>query len=98
MGGTSASTPAFGGVLSLIIDHRLHHGLGPLGPAGARVYDVSQRFPGEAFVDVTQGNSKTSCSTGFPASTGWDPITGNGHPFFPGMLKYLGSDDYLRNL
>ena len=38
--------------------------------------------PGEAFEDVIVGNTKTSCDSGFPASVGWDPVTG-GTPHTP---------------
>ena len=42
---------------------------------------------------VRTGNSKTSCEEGFPsAPNSWDPNTGLGRPIWPGMLKYMASD------
>jgi len=66
-----------------------------LGPLGPRIYQVAAAYPGEAFEDVTEGNSRTSCSTGFPAAKGWDPTTGWGRPIWPGLLKHFGDDKVL---
>ena len=67
-----------------MMDHRLNSGLPPLGFLG----------PGEAFQSVDSGNTKTSCSTGFPAATGaWDPVTGFGRPVWAGIVKHFGADD-----
>lgn len=60
-----------------------------------RLWKIAQQFPGEAFEDITQGNSKTSCDNGFPATKGWDPNTGFGRPIWDGMLKHFGSDETL---
>lgn len=91
-GGTSASCPATAGLFSLIVDHRLNKGLPPLGFLAPRLWKVASQYPGEAFQDITQGNSQTSCDNGFPATSGWDPVTGWGRPVWDGMLKYFGSD------
>ena len=90
--GTSQSSPVFAGIFSLIMDYRLNKGLKPLGPLGPRIYKVAKSFPGEAFEDVTEGNSKTSCDNGFPAAKGWDPTTGWGRPVWPGLVKHFGED------
>jgi len=89
--GTSESAPTLGGILTLVTDARLRAGLKPLGFVGSRVWQVAQAHPGEAFEDVTSGNSKTSCDNGFPSAKGWDPVTGWGRVKFDGLLKYLGS-------
>jgi len=91
-GGTSASTPTFAGLISLINDIRLNNGLPPLGFLNTRLYQLSDKYPGQIFVDITSGNSRTSCTEGFPATTGWDPVTGLGSPLYPGLVKYLSSD------
>jgi len=90
-GGTSASTPTFAGLISLINDHRLTNKLPSLGFLNPRIYRIAINHPGEAFLDITKGNSKTSCSEGFPAVVGWDPTTGLGSPLFPGLFKYLST-------
>jgi hypothetical protein len=56
---------------------------------------VAEQFPGEAFEDITSGNSKTSCDNGFPATTGWDANTGFGRPVWAGMVKHFASDTAL---
>jgi len=93
--GTSQSSPQLAGIFSLVVDHRLNQGLPPLGFLGPRLYSVATKFPGVAFQDVTDGNSKTSCDNGFPAVKGWDPVTGWGAPIWAGMLAKFGSDAEL---
>lgn len=108
-GGTSASAPTTAGMLSLINDARLKAGLKSLGFINTRLYslaaDPSKRaelFSDIAFDhpdsswDCSSYTSCTGCSTGFPALTGWDAATGFGQPLFPGLMKYLGSDDWFR--
>eukprot|EP01126_Amoeba_proteus_P007011 TRINITY_DN12484_c0_g1_i5.p1 TRINITY_DN12484_c0_g1~~TRINITY_DN12484_c0_g1_i5.p1 ORF type:complete len:649 (+),score=172.34 TRINITY_DN12484_c0_g1_i5:57-1949(+) len=89
VGGTSAATPTFTGIISLINDQRLNAGLPPLGFLNPKLYKISERHPGQAFYDVTNGNTRTSCSEGFPAGVGWDPTTGLGSPLFAGLSRYL---------
>jgi subtilase family serine protease len=91
--GTSCSTPEFAGVISLINDARLNSNLPPLGFVNTRLYQINEDHPGEAFVDITDGNTKTSCDTGFPAAAGWDPTTGLGAPLWGGLFKYLSTDN-----
>ena len=93
--GTSMSSPTFAGIFTLITDARLNAGLKPLGPLGPRLWHVAQAFPGEAFEDITTGDSKTSCSNGFPAAKGWDPTTGFGRPVWAGLVKHFAADDSL---
>ena len=42
------------------------------------------------FFDVTTGNNTTSSIPGYPATTGWDPVTGLGTPnaavFLPDLV------------
>jgi len=88
-GGTSASTPTFAGIISIINDMRFNAGRGPLGLLNPALYKLTAKYPGELFYDITDGNSKTSCTEGFPATPGWDPVTGLGSPIFAGLQKYL---------
>jgi tripeptidyl-peptidase-1 len=92
--GTSQSSPTMAGIFSLLMDMRLNAGLPPLGFIGPRLWKVGEAFPGEAFQSVDSGNTKTSCSTGFPASkASWDPVTGWGRPVWSGIVKHFGSDN-----
>jgi len=93
--GTSESSPSVAGIFSLVTDARLQAGLPPLGFLGPRLYKVMAADPGSAFQSVTQGNTKTSCASGFPAAQGWDPVTGWGRPQWEGLTKYFASDAAL---
>ena len=90
--GTSQSCPMMAGILTLVTDMRLNKGLPPLGFMAPRIYQVAALHPGEAFQDITQGNSCTSCNNGFPATEGWDANTGFGRPVWGGLVKFLASD------
>ena len=90
--GTSQSSPTIAGIFSMVTDHRLNKGLPPLGFLGPRLYKMNMKYPGDAFEDITKGNTKTSCPTGFPAVKGWDPVTGFGRPVWAGLLKHFGDD------
>jgi len=96
--GTSQSCPITAGIFSMIIDERLNAGLPPLGFLGTRIWQVAEQFPGEAFFDVTEGNSKTSCEEGFPATVGWDANTGWGVPIWDGFVKHFASDSTLQRV
>ncbi|NP_001084555.1 tripeptidyl peptidase I L homeolog precursor [Xenopus laevis] len=91
--GTSASTPVFGGILSLINDRRLQKGLSPLGFLNPALYRL-QVNGSQALYDVTEG-CHLSCiddlvlGQGFCASPSWDPVTGWGTPNFPELLRAL---------
>lgn len=41
------------------------------------------------FTDITQGSAAGCNSSGFPASVGWDAVTGFGTPYVPDILKQL---------
>ncbi|XP_053564829.1 tripeptidyl-peptidase 1 [Bombina bombina] len=91
--GTSASTPVFGGILSLINDNRLKRGLSPLGFLNPALYRL-QGNQTNALYDVTEG-CHLSCiddvvlGQGFCAAPSWDPVTGWGSPNYPVLLKEL---------
>jgi hypothetical protein len=90
--GTSQSCPMMAGIFALLTDMRLNKGLPPLGFVAPRLYQVAALHPGEAFEDITQGNSRTSCDNGFPATAGWDANTGFGRPVWGGMVKHFAAD------
>ena len=65
IGGTSASSPAFAGIVALLNDARLSAGLPPLGFLNPFFYSKGAA----GFNDITVGNS-TGCGTiGFNVST-----------------------------
>ncbi|KAF8239071.1 subtilisin-like protein [Tricholoma matsutake] len=84
IGGTSASSPTFAGVVALLNDVRLSNKLPPLGFLNPLLY--SKGVTG--FNDITVGHNSGCGTTGFNATKGWDPVTGLGSPDF-GKLKDL---------
>ena len=86
VGGTSASTPAFAGMVALINDARIAAGKPTLGLLNPFIYSNT-----DAFTDVTVGSDKIArggmpVNYGFNCSKGWDPVTGVGTPIFAKML------------
>jgi subtilase family serine protease len=78
VGGTSASAPQFGALVA-IADQIAHHGLGLINPTLYKL--ASGPDYGTYFYDVTTGNNTADPTVpGYPATTGWDPVTGLGTP------------------
>ncbi|RDB20085.1 Tripeptidyl-peptidase sed3 [Hypsizygus marmoreus] len=84
IGGTSASSPTFAGIVALLNDVRLSKKLPPLGFLNPLLYSVDS----SAFNDITVGHNSGCGTTGFNATRGWDPVTGLGTPNF-GILAKL---------
>ena len=86
VGGTSAGTPQWAGLVALA-SQVAHHSIGFVNP---RLYAVGRsRASGAAFHDITVGdNTYTYLASdgssvtipGYPAAKGWDPATGWGSP------------------
>ncbi|CAI6332629.1 unnamed protein product [Periconia digitata] len=103
--GTSASAPAFAGIVALLNDARLRAGKPSLGFLNPLLYSNPA-----ALNDIVLGGS-TGCDgnarfhgkpNGSPvipfaswnATAGWDPVTGLGTPNFPKLLKAALPDRY----
>ena len=106
-GGTSASAPAFAGVVSLLNGRRLRAGLPTLGFLHPRLYSAAAAAASSGattaamFKDIMVGNSSVGgagyqCGNGFEATTGWDAITGWGSPRWEGLVENLATDGHLR--
>jgi tripeptidyl-peptidase I len=67
--GTSASSPAFAGIVALLNDVRLRKRLPPLGFLNPLFYSDS----GKGFNDIVTGNNPGCGTPGFNATVGWDP-------------------------
>ena len=81
LSGTSASSPVFAGVVSLVNAARLEAGKSALGFVNPALY--SSGVSGGVYNDVTDGNNmctagRVCCDEGFYCSSGWDPLTGFG--------------------
>lgn len=85
-GGTSASAPTVGGMLSLINDARLHAGLPTLGFVNTKLYQLMQDpdIYAESFVDILVDHTETlwDCFT-YSTCTGCD--SGGLGPGFPAV-------------
>ena len=78
VGGTSCSSPQFAGIVA-IADQIAGHGLGQINPT---LYQLASG-PNYStyFYDVKTGNNQADPSIpGYPATSGWDPVTGLGTP------------------
>jgi subtilase family serine protease len=78
VGGTSCSSPEFSGLVA-IADQIAGHGLGQINPTLYALADGPNYST--YFYDVTTGKNQADPAVpGFPATTGWDPVTGLGTP------------------
>ena len=89
VGGTSASSPQWAGLVA-IADQIAGHGLGQINPT---LYSLaSSANYGSYFYDVTTGNNQAnSAIPGYPATTGWDPVTGLGTPDAANLVPALAA-------
>jgi tripeptidyl-peptidase-1 len=70
----------------LINDALISQHKAPLGWLNPWLY--SKGYKG--LTDITKGLSHGCNVDGFPATEGWDPVTGFGTPNFPELLKAAG--------
>ncbi|KAJ7252344.1 family S53 protease-like protein [Mycena haematopus] len=86
VGGTSASSPTFAGIIALVNDRLVAANKPVLGFLNPFLYSNEG-----SFTDITTGhNSGFVCpasSVAFDAATGWDALTGLGTPIFPDLLS-----------
>jgi subtilase family serine protease len=88
VGGTSASSPQWAGLVA-IADQINGGGLGFINPALYRLATNPAAYASD-FFDVTTGTNQADPSVpGFPATTGWDPVTGLGTPNAAKLLPAL---------
>lgn len=89
IGGTSLATPQWAGLVA-IAAQIAGHGLGPI---NATLYALGAGPTYSTdFYDVTTGNNQTNPTVpGYPATTGWDPVTGLGTPNAATLLPALAA-------
>jgi len=96
VGGTSASSPTFAAVITLLNDIRLNAGKPTLGYLNPWIYQTAAEVP-NAFFDVVVGNNvvEDCCSKdqlgGFETAPGWDPATGVGTPNFEVLAQVVAN-------
>jgi subtilase family serine protease len=80
IGGTSLSCPQWAGLVAIADQKNNGVGLGLINPALYTIGADPTRY-GNDFFDITTGKNQTDPDVpGYPATTGWDPITGLGTP------------------
>lgn len=72
----SASAPTAASIIALVNDAMIAAGKPVLGFMNPWLYSVGFK----AFTDVTNGSAIGCNTTGFPATEGWDAVTGFGTP------------------
>lgn len=88
--GTSASAPAFGGLLSNINAARMAIGKGSVGWVNPAIYSKYTAFAR----DITSGDNRCvangkCCAQGFSAVPGWDPTSGLGSVNYGNMETFF---------
>jgi len=88
VGGTSLSCPQWAALVA-IADQMNGGGLGLINPALYAVAANPAQYAA-SYYDVTVGNNQTAANVpGYPATPGWDPITGLGTPDAATLLPAL---------
>ena len=93
--GTSAATPTFASIVSLLNDFQLSNAKSPLGFLNPLLYRWASDAAYSVFHDVVMGNNRCPedlslcCEYGLSAAVGFDLVTGLGTPNFAGMLSSL---------
>lgn len=80
--GTSASSPTFGSVITLINEQRVNAGKAAVGFINPTLYANPSILN-----DITSGGNQGCGTAGFTAVAGWDPVTGLGTPNYGKMLS-----------
>ncbi|KXN85175.1 Tripeptidyl-peptidase SED2 [Leucoagaricus sp. SymC.cos] len=86
IGGTSASGPTVASIFTLLNDARIANGKSPLGFINPLIYSTAT----SGFNDIVSGSNPGCNTSGFPASSGWDPVTGLGTPDFEKLRAIIG--------
>jgi subtilase family serine protease len=88
VGGTSSSSPQWAGLVAMA-DQSAGRDLGFINPALYAIANDPAKYAAD-FYDVTTGNNQAVASIpGYPATTGWDAVTGLGTPNAASLLPDL---------
>ncbi len=93
VGGTSAGSPQWAGIIALANQARASLGKGPIGDLNPVLYGIyhSARYAAD-FHDITVGNDQlVGSSVGFSAGTGYDVASGIGSPIVDQLIVDLAA-------
>jgi hypothetical protein len=85
IGGTSAGSPQWAGIVAIANEARVANGLSTLTQANAMIYTIYATKSSQDFHDVTSGRN----TSGFSAMKGYDAVTGLGSPVVSSLLSDL---------
>ncbi|KAK6333681.1 hypothetical protein TWF730_003865 [Orbilia blumenaviensis] len=84
--GTSASAPIWAAMLTRVNEERLRRNMSTVGFVHPALYQNAAKFN-----DIRVGSNPGGCSkVGFPATSGWDPVTGLGSINLPRLFEIFG--------
>eukprot|EP00656_Telonema_subtile_P001600 TRINITY_DN106_c0_g1_i1.p1 TRINITY_DN106_c0_g1~~TRINITY_DN106_c0_g1_i1.p1 ORF type:complete len:553 (+),score=137.57 TRINITY_DN106_c0_g1_i1:146-1804(+) len=86
VGGTSASTPLFAGIVGMLNEARIQAGKPALGFLNPFIYQNADAFTDCVLGDNAYGRGAFRTKYGFNTTKGWDPVTGVGSPIFSKLL------------
>jgi len=86
--GTSCSTPVVSGTFALLNDLRFQAGKRSLGYLNPLLYKLAATSP-QVFSDIVIGSNPGCNTLGFPATKGWDPVTGVGAPIYSKLASVV---------
>jgi subtilase family serine protease len=85
IGGTSASSPCWAGLIAIADQISVQNGGAPLGYIHPGLYSLQGKY----FHDITQGNNNDHHVAGYAAGPGYDLVTGWGTPIADQLLPAL---------
>jgi subtilase family serine protease len=90
VGGTSCSSPQWAGLVAIADQFNGGHGLGLINSTLYSLASNPTTYSSD-FYDVTTGNNGAGAPSvpGYPATTGWDPVTGLGTPNAANLVPAL---------
>jgi subtilase family serine protease len=88
VGGTSASTPQWGGLIAMA-DQMAGRDLGFINPALYAIANNPALYAADFYDPFQNTNQQNPTIPGYPASKGWDAVTGLGTPNAATLLPDL---------
>jgi tripeptidyl-peptidase-1 len=96
--GTSAATPTFAALVTMMDIARAAKGMSPMGWINPFLY-ASKVKDSSSFTDITSGDAQMHgcCTSTFAAIPGYDAVTGLGSPMYDKLLNLALNPQHFRN-